>query len=204
MNPKFIYFDLGKVLVDFSFERMYRQMAEAAGIEPRQVEAALAAGLQLDYETGKLDARTFYSAFCRQTCTHPSCDALSHAFNDIFAPIHSMLPIVAQLHQAGYRLGVLSNTCEGHWSHCIQHYHMLREFFGVHALSYEIETAKPDAAIFRKAAELADCQPEEIFYTDDIAGHVAAARSVGFDAVVYTSTAELVGELRRRGVQFNY
>ncbi len=59
-------------------------------------------------------------------------------------------------------------------------------------------------AIFRKAAELAGCQPEEIFYTDDIPGHVAGARSVGLDAVVYTTTAELVVELRERRVDFNY
>jgi hypothetical protein len=42
------------------------------------------------------------------------------------------------------------------------------------------------------------------FYTDDIAGHVTGARDVGMDAVVYTSTDELVKELRKRGVDFNY
>ena len=42
------------------------------------------------------------------------------------------------------------------------------------------------------------------FYVDDIAGHVAGARSVGFDAVQYTSTDALVAQLRERGVAFNY
>ena len=204
MTPNFIYFDLGKVLVDFSFERMCRQLAEAADIEPAQVQNVLAAGLQLDYETGKLDGRSAHAAFCRQTGSQPSYDAFSAAFNDIFTPIDSMLAVVAQLHAAGYRLGILSNTCEGHWRHCLQRYVMLREFFTVHALSFEIGAVKPDATIFRKAAELADCPPENIFYTDDIAGHVAGARSVGIDAVVYTSTPALVKELRSRGVRFNY
>lgn len=63
---------------------------------------------------------------------------------------------------------------------------------------------KPDAAIFCKAAELAGCRPEEIFYMSNNAGHVASRRSVGFDAVVYTSTAEVVKELRKRGMEFNY
>ena len=84
-----------------------------------------------------------------------------------------MLPVVAQLYQAGHRLGILSNTCEGHWNHCLRRYAMLRELFSVYALSFEIGVAKPDAAIFRKAAELAGCQPAEIFYTDDMPGHVA-------------------------------
>jgi 2-haloacid dehalogenase len=81
---------------------------------------------------------------------------------------------------------------------------MLREFFGVYALSYEIGAVKPSAAIFRTAAELAGCRPQEIFYTDDIAGHVAGARSVGMDAVVYTSAAQIAEELRIRGLEFNY
>lgn len=204
MTPKFIYFDLGKVLVDFSFERMFRQMGEAAGIEPGQVQAVLAAGLQADYETGRLDSHSAHEVFCRQTGTRPGYEAFSLACNDIFTPIDSMLPVVAQLYRAGYRLGILSNTCEGHWNYCLRRYTMLREFFSVYALSYEIGAVKPDAAIFCKAAELAGHSPGEIFYTDDLSGHVAGARSVGLDAVVYTSTAELVKEARKRGVEFNY
>ncbi len=204
MTPKFIYFDLGKVLIDFSFEQMCRQMGETARIEPRQVKAVLAAGLQAAYEIGRLDSRAAHEVFCRQTGTRPDYEAFSLACNDIFTPIDSMLPVVVQLYQAGHRLGVLSNTCEGHWNHCLRRYTMLRELFSVYALSFEIGAVKPDAAIFRKAAELAGCQPDEIFYADDIPGHVAGARSVGFDAVVYTSTPELVTELRKRGVEFNY
>ena len=71
-------------------------------------------------------------------------------------------------------------------------------------MSFEIGAVKPDADIFRKAAQLAGCQPQEVFYTDDIPGHVAGTQSAGLDAVVYTSTPELVEELRKRGVEFDY
>lgn len=204
MTPKFIYFDLGKVLVDFSFDQMYRQVGEAAGIEPRQVQAVLAAGLQADYEIGRLDSRAAHEVFCRQTGTRPGYEAFSLACDGIFSPIDRMLPVVAQLFHSGHRLGILSNTCEGHWNYCLRRYAMLREFFSVYALSFEIGAVKPDAAIFRKAAELAGCRPEEIFYTDDMPGHVAGARSVGLDAVVYQSTPQIVEELRKRDVEFNY
>ena len=61
-----------------------------------------------------------------------------------------MLPIVAQLVQSGWRLGILSNTCEGHWEHCLGRYAILRECFSVYALSYRIGQSKPAAAIFRR------------------------------------------------------
>jgi FMN phosphatase YigB (HAD superfamily) len=204
MHPKFIYFDLGKVLLDFSFERACRQVGEAAGISPDQVKKVLGSGIQVDYEIGKLDSRGFYEHFCRESSTCPDYGAFYRGFNEIFTPITSMLPVVANLYQAGHRLGILSNTCEEHWNYCLPRYIMLRDFFAVHALSYEIRAMKPSAEMFCRAAEMAGCRPEEIFYTDDIAGHVAGARAAGLDAVVYTSTAELVKELRARGIILNY
>ena len=71
-------------------------------------------------------------------------------------------------------------------------------------MSCQVRAAKPDAAIFQAAAELAGVPPEEIFFTDDLAEHVAGAREAGFDAVQYTSTPRLVAELRDRGLRFNY
>ena len=56
----------------------------------------------------------------------------------------------------------------------------------------------------KAAAEMAGCQPQEIFFADDIPGHVAGARAVGFDAVQFTSAAALAEDLRARGIQFNY
>ena len=204
MTPKFIYFDLGKVLLDFSVERMCRQMGEAAGVEPQQArEALFAGGLQMQYESGRISSGEFCAGFCRATQGRAEPDMLLRAASDIFWLNSPMLPVVAQLAAAGYPLGILSNTCAGHWEHCLAKFTLLRETFRVYALSYEIGTCKPDPAIFRRAAELAGVRPEEIFYTDDMAGHVEGARSVGFDAVVYTTTPALVAELRKRRVAFN-
>jgi HAD superfamily hydrolase (TIGR01549 family) len=205
MPPKFLYFDLGKVLVDFRVEQMFRQLGEVAGVEPGRVEEVLSGGgLQQQYETGQISGPEFYEAFCRQTATRPDYDALRRAGSEIFELKVSMVPVVAQLYRAGYRLGILSNTCESHWEHCTRRYRIVAELFTVHALSYRIGVAKPEAAIFHAAAELAGVQPQEIFYVDDYAPHVAGARAVGFDAVQYTSTPQLVGDLRSRGVEFNY
>ncbi len=204
MTPKFIYFDLGKVLVDFSFERMCRQMGEAAGIDPRQVQAVLAAGLQADYETGKLDSRAAHEVFCRQTGTRPDYEAFSLACNDIFTPIDSMLPVVAQLHQAGHRLGILSNTCDGHWNHCLRRYTMLARALLGPRLELRDWRREAGCGHLLQGGRTRRLPARGDFLYRRHAGHVAGARSVGFDAVVYTSTAELVKELGQRGVEFNY
>lgn len=203
--PKFLYFDLGKVLLDFDVGQMCRQMGEVAGIDPSRVKEVLFNGqLQRQYELGQISSWGFYEAFCTSSGTRPDYDALRRAGSDIFELNVRTLPIVAQLGAAGHRLGVLSNTCESHWEHCTRRYRIIAEAFEVHALSYRIGATKPEARIYRAAAELAGVQPEEIFFVDDNPDNVAGALAVGFDAVQYASGSHLAAELRGRGIRFNY
>ncbi len=203
--PSFFYFDLGNVLVLFSVERMCRQMAEVAGTGPERVhQLVFDSGLQRQFELGQIGEAEFYDRFCQGLGRCVDRQALVAAACDIFTLNVTVVPVLAGLCQAGYRLGILSNTCPAHWEHCRRRFRLLEEMFSVHALSYRLGAMKPDAAIFRAAAELAHTAPEDIFYTDDVAGHVAGARAVGFDAVPYTDTPSLAAELRRRGVRFNY
>jgi glucose-1-phosphatase len=205
MRPTFLYFDLGKVLVDFSYERMLRQTAAVAGITADEVRAAVfGRGLIRQHELGRLTSSEFYEAFCAATGARPGYDALVAAACDIFTLNLPVLPLAAQLQQAGCAMGILSNTFESHWQHCLGRYRIVAEAFAVHALSFRIGAVKPEAAIFSAAAELAGAAPEEIFFVDDMAENVAGARAAGFDAVQFTTAAALAADLRERGVCFNY
>lgn len=202
---KFLYFDLGKVLLDFGVLQMCRQMGQVAGLDYEQVrEVLFDTGLEARYELGQITEDQFYRAFCEQTNSRPDKPALVSAASDFFELNVEILPVVAQLQSAGHRMGILSNTCHSHWEHCRRRFTIVAEGFSVHALSFRIGALKPDEDIFRAAAELAQVAPEEIFFTDDVAGHVTAAQAVGFDAVQYTSARRLAGELRKRGIRFNY
>jgi FMN phosphatase YigB (HAD superfamily) len=204
MQPKFIYFDLGRVLVDFDSESMCRQVAEVAQVPTDRVrDVIFDHGLQRRYERGQISTRDFYETFCQRTGTRPDYDALILAASDIFALIPSMVPVVTTIHRAGHRVGLLSNTCEAHFELCKRKFSQLMGLFEVYALSYELGTSKPEAAMFLGAAELAGVPPEDIFFTDDIPEHVAGARAVGFDAVQYTSTPKLLDELHVRGVELD-
>jgi HAD superfamily hydrolase (TIGR01509 family) len=128
-----------------------------------------------------------------------------HAASDIFGLNASMVPIVAHLHAARYRLGVLSNTNEAHWSFVSQgRYAVIQCFFEVHALSFQMRVMKPDPRIYLEAAKLAGMDPESIFFTDDRAENVAAARGAGFDAVLFENARQLSAELRARGIRWNF
>jgi FMN phosphatase YigB (HAD superfamily) len=204
--PRFIYFDLGNVLLFFDHHRAARQMAEVSGIsEELAWQTVFAGDLELRYEAGQLDDRQFYEAFCREAKCSPDYDALTLAGSEIFQPNYAIVPLVGALQSAGCRLGILSNTSPAHWAYCTNgRYALLDRSFSVHALSFRIGACKPDPRIFAAAAELAGVAPKEVFFTDDIAANVAGAKAAGFDAVQFTTPLVLAQELRQRGLQFNY
>jgi HAD superfamily hydrolase (TIGR01509 family) len=203
--PRFIYFDMGNVLLHFSHERACRQMAEVAGISPERARRIVfESDLETRYERGAITSREFHETFCLRSETRPDCHALHAAASDMFEVNAPMIPVVAQLRAAGRRLGVLSNTCSTHWDHCRRRFSIIREPFCRLALSYELGAMKPEADIYHRAAELAGESPADIFFADDRPENVEAARAAGLDAVLYTDPLSLVAELRGRGVRFNY
>jgi HAD superfamily hydrolase (TIGR01493 family) len=204
-QPRFLYLDLGNVLLKFDHHLAARQMGQVAGVPEEKVWQVVFAGdLELRYEAGEVDDRGFYDAFCRALDCRADFDALYLAGSRIFTPNASIFPVVGGLVAAGHRLGILSNTSPAHWDYCRKNYGLVTKGFAVYALSYELGACKPSPKIFAAAANKAGVAPEEIFFVDDTPGHVAGARQAGFDAVHYTTTPQLVADLRARGIEFNY
>ena len=205
-SPKFLYFDLGNVLFCFDHEIACRQMAEVAGVTVDTVrQVAFESGLEWRYERGEISSREFYELFCDQTESRSDFEELLHAASAIFDLNKRIVPLVAHLKSAGYRLGILSNTCDAHWNYISDgRYPFVKQYFNPLALSFEIGSMKPESAIYTAAAELADVSPNEIFFVDDREENVAAATDAGFDAVQYTSVHALARALRDRGLRFNY
>jgi putative hydrolase of the HAD superfamily len=110
-----------------------------------------------------------------------------------------------QLKAAGYRLGILSNTSPAHWEFIADgRFTLIRSFFDVCVLSYQVGAMKPEAEIYRAAEVRAGVAAEHVFFVDDRAENVAGARCCGFDAVQYTTAAALAADLRQRGARINY
>ncbi len=202
MPLKFIYFDLGNVLLNFSHPRMCRQMADVAGLTEEAVwQVLFTSGLELAYERGQIKTDEFYEQFCRETGTRPDFDRLRLAACDIFSVHVGTKRVLSQVLAAGYRLGLLSNTNEMHWNYFARgRFAMIPTAFEQVVLSFEVGAIKPEPAIYEAAVERAGVSPNEIFFTDDVVGHVDGARALGIDAVQFTTPAALLDALIERGV----
>jgi len=168
---KFIYFDLGNVLLNFSHQRMIDQVAAVAGISAALVQQHMFDNdLENRYETGELNSAQFHEEFC------------------------------SLIKKKCVGLGILSNTCEAHWNFAMKRFPVLRQFLPVCVTSFEVKSMKPDAGIYKVAVEKAGVLPNEIFFTDDKPENIEAAQAAGFDAVQFSTANELLRDLSKRGV----
>lgn len=206
MDIEFIYFDLGNVLLNFDREIGFRALAAEVGCSVDLVRTTIMdTGILWRYEEGAVTGRQFHSFFQEATGTRIDYSRFQMLHSSIFELNISIVPVVAGLAAAGYRLGVLSNICEAHWDYCLGgRYALLPSYFEVLVPSFRIGAMKPQRKIFDAAGDMAKVSPARIFFMDDTPGHVAGAIDAGWDAVCYTSTSRLVDDLRARNVEFNY
>jgi FMN phosphatase YigB (HAD superfamily) len=206
MKPKFLYFDLGNVLLSFSHECMCRQMAEVAGVAPERVREVLFESrdgrpVQWRFERGDLNALLVYEHFCLELGVRPDMDALFAAGCDIFAEIPESVAIVERLKAGGERLGIISNTNPIDWTFVSSgRFPFLTRSFDEAVLSFEVRAMKPERAIYDEAVRRASVRPTEVFFTDDRQENVDGALVAGLDAVLFTSPAQLQRELAIRGL----
>jgi len=206
MTPQFLFFDVGNVLLFFDHHQACRQIAELVEQDEQRIwDLLFESDFELQYERGEISTDEFYEKFCDSIGKRPSIDAFSLACSAIFRVNPAVHAIAAQLHVMGHRLGLLSNTSEMHWNYFSDgRYDIIPRIFEVAVLSFEVGAIKPDPKIYQAAAERSGVAPGEIFFVDDIAGHVEGAREAGLDAVQYTSPSALVADLRKREIRINF
>lgn len=93
-----------------------------------------------------------------------------------------------------YQTAILSNSFVGARQREEEHYHFA-EMCDLIIYSHEEGIAKPDRRIFALTCERLGAQPAEVIFLDDVAGHVAAARELGIQAILFKETAQAIADI---------
>ena len=197
-----VIFDLGRVLIPFDFARGYRAIAAHCPYSEDEIPRRIGStDLVRRFESGQMAPHDFVERLCALLKVRLPYDEFCRIWSSIFLP-ETLIPdnLVAGLHER-YRLLLLSNTNAIHFEMVLANYPVLGHFDD-YVLSHRVGALKPSPRIYQEAIARAQCAPDEIFFTDDIAEYVVAAREVGMDAVQFQSAGKLQQELRRRGIRW--
>ncbi len=190
---KAVIFDWGGVLIENPTQGILRYCREYLGIGDGCMLAAYRKLISY-FQEGKITEEEFWKGVRRRTGAKRQMPASLwfEAFERSYAEKKDVFAVAADLHERGYRTGILSNTEKP------ARPFMNREpyrIFDPIVLSWEAGSAKPQPRIFEVLIETLLMDPSEILLIDDVAANIAAARELGLQGLLFTDSQTLHNDL---------
>ncbi len=195
-RPRWLLFDLGGVLVDFSGPRDLPALlpADRAATDWKMAMAACAA--TDTFERGTLDLPAFADRFVRDWQLAIDADAFAQRY---VAWLRGLYPgaeaLLARLRAAGFRLACLSNSNAAHWT-LSEPMRRLQCQLDVAISSHQLGLRKPQPEIFAVALDRLGVPARDVGYFDDLAANVAAAMDRGWRAHLVPRCSNPVPHMR--------
>jgi FMN phosphatase YigB (HAD superfamily) len=193
-----VVFDVGGVLVRLRYQPFVQYLTEA-GIDMADLPAWLAT-IDLDaHERGEITGRDLLDRIAASALRPLDPRDLERRWLDMFDRSAEMFELAQGL-MGEYRVYLLSNVGDLHWSHLDAEYGIASVGHGAIA-SFRVGAVKPSAAIYREAERRFDLDPAATVFVDDLARNVAGARACGWKAIHHQSPLETRRSLREHGVR---
>jgi 2-haloacid dehalogenase len=193
-----VVFDVGGVLVRLRYQPFVQYLTEA-GIDMADLPAWLAT-IDLDaHERGEITGRDLLDRIAASALRPLDPRDLERRWLDMFDRSAEMFELAQGL-MGEYRVYLLSNVGDLHWSHLDSEYGIASVGHGAIA-SFRVGAVKPSAAIYREAERRFDLDPAATVFVDDLTRNVAGARACGWKAIHHQSPLDTRRSLRELGVR---
>ncbi len=195
-----IYFDLGKVLLNFEWEPILK------GLEPywKGSREDIIAFLQEDdilhkYERGEIPSEDFLPPLMERTSFTGTMDDMAHLWSDIFNPIEENIKIAHELSEK-YPLGLISNINELHYEFVESRYDFLGIFVSK-TYSHMVGSRKPETEIYKSALDSFSVEAQNTLFIDDLSRNIEAAAGLGMNVIHFNPETDLRRELQKTGIR---
>jgi HAD superfamily hydrolase (TIGR01509 family) len=193
-RPKVILWDVMDTLVS---EPFYTAMPEFFGMTLDELIQVKHPTAWVEFERGQISEEEYVRRFF-QDGRRVDRDGLRQCVRDAYRWLDGMQPLVAQLHARGHQMHALSNYPS--WYRIIEHKLQLSRYLHWSFVSCHTGVRKPEPQAFSGPCDVLGVTPEQCLFIDDRPINVAAARSLGMDAVLKQEAAQVRAELARRGL----
>jgi putative hydrolase of the HAD superfamily len=153
------------------------------------------------YDRGDLTAVAYWNkaaAGAGIVLTPTQLSNLVEADTDFWSTLNlPMLDWAQRLQRSGIPTGILSNMPDAMEAGLRARHHWI-EAFDHHTWSHTLNLAKPEPAIYLRAAEGLHTAPANILFIDDKTENIEAALAVGMQAIQYTTHAAFEQEMHTR------
>jgi glucose-1-phosphatase len=188
--------DLGGVVIRIDADRIRAGWARLSALPEAEVYAAYPDEVYDRFERDEV-AEDAYLLHVRSRLRLDGTDEeIRAAFNDLYLGVDdATVGLLQGLRRRGVLVLALTNTNRTHhrvWS---------RRFAGALAAFDEVHTShdlgcrKPEPEVYRRVLDEHDLSPESVLFIDDEPTHVAGARAVGLQGLVFSDALTLAEQL---------
>lgn len=181
-----VLFDFGGVIAEEGFKQGLQAIARAQGLDAQSMpRLAMEAVYDSGYVTGRGSEQAFWALLRRRTGLRGDDAALREEILSRFRVRPWMMDLVRRLHEAGYRVGLLSDQTD--WLERLDAQQGFLPAFDRLFISYRLGKGKRDPSLFREVAESLGLPAGQILFVDDDPGNIERARDQGFRVLLFTT-----------------
>ncbi len=198
MNPpKAVVFDLGKVLLEFDYQRAADVLGPHSSFTASELKQVIdQTPLLHRYETGLMTTPEFVAAVRTTTGYHGPEELFHDTFGDIFWEIPEMIQLQQQLRKRGIPTYIFSNTNELAVRKIRSRFPFFHDFDG-YIFSYEVSSMKPAPRIYEALEQLTGLNGADLIYLDDRRENIDAGAARGWRTVLHSDPVVTVPHLTK-------
>ncbi len=199
-GPRAVVFDIGRVLFDWNLRYLFAKLIADEGELDWFLANVVTEQWHFQADEGRPLAEIMADLLSRHPGHAPLIEAYAARFPETLP--HAMPgthDLVRRLAAAGVPLFALTNFGAEFWG-MFRPQQPIFDHFGDVVVSGVEQVAKPDPRIYAIAERRFGHPPEALFFIDDNAANVAAARARGWHAHHFSDSAALEAELASLGL----
>ncbi|WP_447641700.1 MULTISPECIES: HAD-IA family hydrolase [Chitinophagaceae] len=201
MAIKFLFLDIGNVMLNNGWDRKGRQLAvEKFGLDAADLDERH--HLTFDtYEEGKISLDEYLRRTVFYTERAFSMEDFKLFMMQLSHPIPEMIDLFKKLKEKyALKLAVVNNEGRELNDYRINKFGLV-DFIDFFISSCFVHIRKPDTDIFSLALDVAHAKPEEVVYIDDRAMFVHVAQRIGLNGIVHATIDETKARLAEYGLR---
>lgn len=196
-----IVFDVGNVLVEYSWERMLEALHITGEAYDAVAKATALSPMWNELDRSFLSDEEILQGFINNAPEYER--EIRLVWDNIPESIHCYdysVEWVRKFRKKGYKTYILSNYSKRGYEVTKQELPFVADMDGV-LFSYEVKLVKPEPEIYQTLLEKFQLKPEECVFLDDNERNIIAAREAGIHAIHFKNKEQAEEELAKLGVK---
>jgi 2-haloacid dehalogenase len=200
MMHKVVVFDIGRVLFHWQIGALFEKLID----DRTELDWFLANVVTEEWHYEHDRGRALADMVTERIALFPQYESHIRAYVERFnetipGPVEGSLELVRRLAGAGVPLYCLTNFGDEFFA-AFRPTQPIFDLFESIIVSGEEKVAKPDARIYEIVEQRSGRRGSQLFFTDDNAANIAAAKARGWDAHLFTDAASLEAQLKASGL----